>query len=132
MKTLASSWRGIVIIVVSTVIDISVRFATSFNMEIIVPTEAVLFIAGSVLLFLATRYAKRNSIAVQKSDLWIALGFLLAGTRAALWATGFSVGTSNLVILVFGIAAGSRLYFWIEQEQQEESSEANDHDAISH
>jgi hypothetical protein len=104
----------------------SVRFATSFNMDIILPTEAVLFMSGSALLFLASHEDKRISVAVQRFDLWFALAFLLAGIRAALWAIGFSVGTANLVILVFGIAAGSRLYFWFKQERQVKSTMADD------
>lgn len=132
MKTLASYWRGIFILVAAMVVDASVRFATSFNMDILLPTEAVLFMSGSALLLVASQYDKRISFVIQRFDLWFALAFLLAGIRGTLWAAGFSVFAANLVILVFGIAVGSRLYFWFKQERQAKSSMANENDTINH
>lgn len=132
MKTLTSYWRSIVIIVASTVVDVLIRFASSFHMNIVLPTGAVLFISAGVLLLLASHKDGRISFALQRFDLWFALAFLLAGIRAALWAIGFSVGTANLVILVFGIAAGSRLYFWLKQERQMNTSMTNKHETVDH
>ena len=132
MKILNQYRRGIVIIVASTVVDISVRFATSFHLNNVLSTEAVVFTSAAALLLLASHKDGRISFALQRFDLWFALVFLLAGIRAALWAIGFSVGTANLVILVFGIAAGSRLYFWFKQEQHMNSSMTNKHETVDH
>ena len=132
MKTLTSYWRGIVIIVASTVVDVSIRFATSFHLNTVLCTEAVIFTSAGALPLLASHKDGQISFALQRFDLWFALVFLLAGIRAALWAIGFSVGTANLVILVFGIAAGSRLYFWFKQEQQMKSSMTNKHETVDH
>ena len=70
MKTLTSYWRGIVIIVASTVVDVSIRFATSFHLNTVLCTEAVIFTSAGALPLLASHKDGQISFALQRFDLW--------------------------------------------------------------
>jgi hypothetical protein len=102
--------RPLVVMVAAVIADFTARFAFDFDMDRVVPFEAVLFLAGAGTLLWAAGRDKPFSPRAQRLDLWLALAFGLAGVRAGLWAGGMPVYIANLVILGFGIVLGALLF----------------------
>jgi hypothetical protein len=87
-------------------VDLSVRFLVDFRLDRVLWTEAVLFIAaGTLLLASGPRSAPvgwRRFVQV-----CLAVGFLLGGIRAGLWAAGVPVTAANATVLIIGLVAAT-------------------------
>ena len=95
-------WRWTLLILAVTLADLAVRVVTRFSMAVVVPAEAILFLATSLALW---RWHHRAPAPVRwQSALQRVLvaAFALAGLRAALWAGGLHVARANVVILTAG------------------------------
>jgi hypothetical protein len=112
LKRLKQYRRALAVVTASVIADFAARFAFDFDMDRVVPFEAVLFLAGAGTLLWAAGRDKPISPRARRLDLWLALVFGLAGVRAGLWAGGMPVYIANLVILVLGIFLGARLIVW--------------------
>lgn len=92
--------------------DFAARYALDFDIDRIIPFEAVLFLAGACMLLWAAGRDKTDSTRARRLDLWLALAVGLAGVRAGLWGAGMPVYIANLVILLLGIFLGGSLIIW--------------------
>jgi hypothetical protein len=98
------AWKWTIVFLVVGLVDYGVRWATRFNMDWVVPLEAVLFFGSSFLFWQLTR---RNPAQVpwqHTVQLVVVASFVLGGVRSALWALGLPVSRANLIILVLGVA----------------------------
>ena len=94
--------QWMLLILVVTLADGAVRFATNFAMVWVVRAEAILFLGASLALrvLLDRRPAQvRWQLGLQRA---LVAAFALAGLRAALWAAGLHVARANIVVLVVG------------------------------
>ena len=103
--------RPLSVAVILAVLDLAVRIGSGFDMGVIVPTEAVLFLGAAILLGWMSRNADASDPGTRRLDSWLAACLALAAIRAALWATGVDVYTANLVILAIGLAAVALLLY---------------------
>ena len=88
--------RSFLILVVVAIVDFAGRLALNFQMSRVALFEALLFAVAAILLIWPIRRDK-----VLLINYWLALAFALGSLRAALWASGLSVGLANLI--VFGV-----------------------------
>lgn len=94
-------WTGVFLLI--GLLDYGVRLLTHFDMSIVVPAEAVLFLGSSLLLW---RLQRRSPAPVHWQhlvQLILVASFALGGLRSALWALGLAVSTANLIVLVMGV-----------------------------
>ena len=99
-----SSWKWTGAFLLVGLIDCGIRFLTHFNMSMVIPAEAILFLGSSLMLW---RSERRNPAEVNWQhtvQLALVACFSLGGLRSALWALGLAVSTANLVVLVTGAA----------------------------
>lgn len=115
LKRVRQYRRALIVVIGSVIADFAGRWALDFDMDRVIPFEALLFLAGGGVLLLAAKRDRPDSARALRLDLWLALAFGLAGVRAGLWAAGMPVYVANLVILVVGIFLGVRLIRWSRQ-----------------
>jgi hypothetical protein len=97
-------WKWTIIFLATGLVDYGLRLATRFNMDWVVPLEAVLFFGAGYLFW---RLERRNPAQVPWQhvvQLVVVASFALGGLRSALWALGLPVSRANLVILLLGVA----------------------------
>ena len=97
--------QWVIIIFLTIVIDLGVRFATNFEMSLVIRVEAFLFLLTSVVLFILYRQSPPTTRKGNWIQLLIIFSYALAGIRSAIWAAGQPVYLANLTILIIGIIA---------------------------
>ena len=98
-----SGWKWIIIFIVAGMAEYAVRLATRFNMDWVVPLDAVVFWWAGYLCWRLERRSPAQVPWQHALQLVIVASFVLAGLRSALWALGVPVSRANLVIIVVGV-----------------------------
>lgn len=103
--------RPLSILVLLALLDLAVRIGSGFDMDVVIPAEAALFLVAAMLSGWMARNADASDPGPRRLDIWLAVCFILAAIRAGLWASGVDVYAANLVILGIGtVTAAFVLY----------------------
>lgn len=99
--TILRRWLGI--LVLSTAIDLGVRFMGSFSFQRVLWTEAALFLLTAFALVALRRNQPRLARGKERLQILLIAAFFLAGLRSGLWAFGIPVGTVNVMVLLAAV-----------------------------
>lgn len=96
---MTSRWRWTLIVAGAAAVDLLARFGSSFDFDIILPVEAVLFTVTGVVLAALLWHEPRARGWRHGLRVGLVWSFLLAGLRPLLWTLGLPLMTANVVTL---------------------------------
>jgi hypothetical protein len=96
-------WKWTGIFLAAGVLDYAIRVATRFNMAWVVPSEAALFLATSLLLWFLQHQSPAQVRWQRAVQLGLIASFALGGLRSLLWAAGLAVSYANVIVMVLGV-----------------------------
>lgn len=106
-----SRWRWILVVAVTTALDLAARFAAPFDFARVMHVEALLFPLTAVVLGVLRRAEARPDGWPRVARLGLIWLFALGGLRPLLWTLGMPLRWANLATLVPALA-GVVIWRW--------------------